>query len=225
MTLDSLLTLASKSPRRSALLRAAGIDFEVRVADIDESHAPGDDPRKLVMKTARAKADRVAGELAPDALLLAADTIVVKDGRIFNKPDDREDARAILRELSGVQHSVFTGLTLCRAGGAELSDVDEAIVTFRALQDSQIECYLASGEADDKAGAYGIQVAGPRFVASVNGDLTCVIGLPLGLLREMMSRFDHANPLSGRNLREITVRAFPALAGMDPQCLAGIPDH
>ena len=219
------LVLASASPRRRALLAAGGVLFEVRVSDVDESeHLNAGTPRAAAMKTALAKAEAVAGGCAPDMLVLGADTMVVVDGEILNKPADREEARAMLRRLAGRTHEVVTGVALARAGGEALVDAEIAEVRFHPLDERLIENYVASGEADDMSGAYGIQGLGARLVAAVEGDITGVIGLPLGRLREMGLRMTGADLFGGRNLRAVALAAYGDLARLDPACLAGIPD-
>ena len=218
------LVLASRSPRRQALLRAGGIAFEVRISDVDESKLMGGPPRAVALKTALAKADAVAGDFPQGTLIVAADTMVVYGGRIFNKPADRQEARAMLRTLSGQTHTVVTSLALARVGGETLLDAVEAGVLFNPLADELVESYVDSGEADDKAGAYGIQGLGARLVAAVEGDLTCVIGLPLARLREMAQQMLGEDLFAGHSLRQVALKAFPDLTILPPACLAGIPD-
>ena len=145
-------------------------------------------------------------------------------GEILNKPDDRAHARAMLGRLSGRAHRVITAMALLRSGGEALVDAVEAGVAFHALGEELIDAYVASGEADDKAGAYGIQGLGARLVAAVEGDLTCVIGLPMGRLRSMLVEMTGRDPMAGVSLRAAARAAFPDLDRLDPACLAGIPD-
>lgn len=171
------VVLASASPRRRQLLNAVGIAVVVAPADLDETPCDRESPRELVLRLARAKAG-AAG--AVDGLVVAADTIVAVDGEILNKPVDDDDARRMLRLLSGRTHSVFTGW--CVRDGRDDSEhagVVETGVSFRVLDDDDIAAYLATGEHRDKAGAYGIQGAAAALVASINGSLTNVIGLPV----------------------------------------------
>lgn len=181
------LILASASPRRSELLRAAGIDFTVRVADIDESVLLGELPANYVSRLSREKAQAVAqvGEL-----VLGADTTVVVNGEIAGKPVDAEDARRMLRLLSGQWHEVLTGVSLVNGNQnfeQVLSEVAVTRVKFANLSDSEIEWYIATGEAMDKAGAYGIQGYASRFVESIEGSYSNVVGLPVQMVYRMIA--------------------------------------
>ncbi len=175
------VVLASASPRRAELLGRLGITPEIRPADVDETVRPGEDPAGYVARLAAAKATAIAGDVGPDALVVAADTTVVLDGEILGKPVDDADARRLLRRLAGTRHDVLTGLHLVvagRAGGA----VESTAVWFRPLADREIDAYVATGAPLDKAGGYGIQDAGGAFVERVEGSDTNVIGLPLSRL-------------------------------------------
>lgn len=216
------LILASASPRRRALLSAGGVAFEARTSGVDEESLAHGTPRAIAMKTALAKANDVAEGLEPGTPALGADTMVILDDRLLVKPVDRADARRMLRELSGRTHTVVTAIALLRAGSEALVDAVYADVTFNELSDEQIAAYVESGEADDKAGAYGIQGLGARFIAAVDGDLTCVIGLPLGRLREMHQELLGTDLFGGRVLRDVALAAFPDLATLPEACLAGI---
>ena len=160
------MILASQSPRRIELMREAGYNIRVIPADIDETPFDGEAPLTLVERLARAKAAAVAAEHAePNELTVAADTIVTFDGQTYwGKPANEDEARTMLRELSGRTHQVATGVCIVKAGDAtaphaaeSLSFVDVTDVTFYELTDEQIERYVASGEPMDKAGAYGIR--------------------------------------------------------------------
>lgn len=219
------LILASQSPRRRALLAASGIEFEIRVSDIDETlHLVAGAPRVVALKTALAKGEAVAETDPAGRLILSADTIVVIDGEILNKPSDRAEARDMLGRLSGRAHEVITGVALLRAGGEALVDAVSARVLFHRLNSALIDAYVDSGEADDKAGSYGIQGLGARLVAAVAGDLTGVIGLPMGRLRGMLIEFTGQDWLAGRSLRADARAAFADLSTLDSACLGGIPD-
>ena len=171
------MILASQSPRRIELMREAGYDIRVIPADIDETPFDGEAPLTLVERLARAKAAAVAAEHAePNELTVAADTIVTFDGQILGKPADGDEARTMLRELSGRTHQVATGVCIVKAGDAtaphaaeSLSFVDVTDVTFYELTEEQIERYVASGEPMDKAGAYGVQNGAAKFVAGIEG--------------------------------------------------------
>lgn len=205
------------------MLRAAQLPFDVRVSGVDEAGLMQGTPRAIALKTALAKATEVSLSLDKGVYVLAADTMVVMEERIFNKPENRDEARRMLQTLSGRTHCVLTSVALLRTGGEALIDVARAEVTFNPLSEPLIEAYLASGEADDKAGAYGIQGLGANFVACVEGDLTCVIGLPLGRLREMYLEISGHDLFAGQSLLAVALKAFPDLALLPPQCLGGIP--
>jgi septum formation protein len=181
---DVRLLLASGSPRRAELLRAAGFDFDVHPADVDESLHPGETPDSYVRRVAEAKA-RAVREAAGDRAVLAADTVVVVRDRILGKPLDDGDAAAMLRRLSGRAHKVMTGLTLVRRERLD-TRLAVTIVQFAALSDEEIAWYVASGEPFDKAGAYAVQGLASRFVTRIEGSYSNVVGLPVALLYEML---------------------------------------
>ncbi|MBO4242902.1 MAG: septum formation protein Maf [Clostridiales bacterium] len=185
------LILASASPRRRELMNLITEDHEVRNADVDEreieKRCEGRSPAEIAMELARAKAAAVsAGE---GDIIIGADTSVVLDGRILGKPEDKEDARRMLTELSGRIHSVITGVCVIR-DGAEKTFYEETFVEFNPLDDFQkdlIERYISSDEPYDKAGAYGIQGGGALLVKKIEGDYFNVVGLPVaGLAREIL---------------------------------------
>jgi len=169
------VVLASGSPRRHDLLRSLGIAFRVVVPDVDESEQPAELPRQYVERIARCK---VAAVSAPDALVIAADTTVALDGEIIGKPTDRADAARILRALSGRTHTVHTAVA-CSFDRRTVAAVVDTDVTFVPLSDDDIAWYVATGEPDDKAGAYGMQGTGNAFVERIDGSPSNVIGLPL----------------------------------------------
>ncbi len=175
----SRLILASASPRRSELLRVAGFDFEVRSRPVEEIRAPGEAPEPYARRLARAKAE--AAWEGRDEIVLAADTIVVLGDCVLEKPANEEDARRMLRLLSARTHDVITGICLRHAGG-EIVDAETTRVHFVALTDREIDEYIASGEAMDKAGAYGIQGRASKFVDRIEGCYFNVMGLPLALV-------------------------------------------
>ncbi|HEX4932173.1 MAG TPA: Maf family protein [Gemmatimonadaceae bacterium] len=181
------VVLASQSPRRRELLAQLGIAHEVRPADIDESYLPGEHPPAHAERLAREKALTLAHEL-PDAVVIAADTIVVIDDTVLGKPADAADAERMLARLSGRTHWVYTAVAVAR-GGTVVSGVEAVEVTFRPLHGAQIREYVATGEPMDKAGAYGIQGFGATLVERIHGDYFAVMGLALGrlvaLLREV----------------------------------------
>ncbi len=196
------LVLASASPRRKELLENAGVDFTVRLpqSPIDESAVflEEKDPYEACKLLAQRKAGAVVKDMIEDgfvgsALVIGADTMVVRGDQVFGKPQDREDAWRILHELSGTTHSVITAVSLWMVLAPQSEDIsighrtflDESFVTFRSLDDAEIETYLQSGEYKDKAGAYGIQGTAADFVSFVEGDFDTVVGLPVTrLLRE-----------------------------------------
>ncbi|RKH40057.1 Maf family protein [Corallococcus sicarius] len=172
-----LLVLASASPRRKDLLAQLGLRFTVAAADIDETPMAGEIARNYVHRLAVEKARAVAAR-HPDAWVLAADTTVALGSDLLGKPRDAQEARAMLGQLSGQTHEVFTGIAV--AGRAQASQVVRTQVTFRALSREEIAWYADTGEPLDKAGAYAIQGKGGFLVASIEGSPTNVIGLPLG---------------------------------------------
>ena len=173
------LVLASQSPRRSELLTVAGFRFSVRTKPVEEVRWAGERPVDYARRLARTKAEAV-WERA-DEIVLGADTIVVIDDHVLEKPADANDARAMLQLLSGREHNVITGICLLHDQGLI---VDHAVtqVRFAPLTDSEIAEYVASGEPIDKAGAYAIQGLASKFVESVQGCYFNVMGLPLSLV-------------------------------------------
>ncbi len=183
--------LASKSPRRQKLLEQLGFEFEVIPSDIDENNLSDKiKPSVYVQKLANRKAADIAGKTGSSALVLGADTIVVLDGKVLHKPQDEEDAAAILQKLSSRTHTVYTGISLIRTdNGATLTDVRATDVTFRLLGQDEIKAYIATGSPMDKAGAYGIQDDfGAVFVKDIRGCYYNIVGLPLELLYTSMKK-------------------------------------
>ena len=181
-----MLVLASQSPRRSEILRQAGISFTVRVADVDESVLAAESPADYVQRLAEAKAYAV--EAADGETVLGADTTVVIDGDILAKPADAADARRMLARLSGRRHEVLTGICL-RRGGHAIRDYASTGVVFAALSEAEIDEYVASGEPMDKAGAYGIQGHAGAFITEIRGSYSGVMGLPLYETAKLLKRF------------------------------------
>ncbi|HEY1236919.1 MAG TPA: nucleoside triphosphate pyrophosphatase [Solirubrobacterales bacterium] len=174
------IVLASKSPQRRALLDALGLEFEVRDPAIEEETTG--EPRDLVVRNATRKAEAVAAD-RPDALVIAGDTEVVIDGEVLGQPGNEAEARAHLERLSGAEHHVLGGLALLGPGDREpRTDVDLSTVAFRELDVTLLSAYLASGEWRGRAGSYAIQGLGSALVDVVRGDVSNVIGLPIGLL-------------------------------------------
>lgn len=192
---SGILILASASPRRRQLLASAGIRFEVQPADIvedlpEESHSPELEAQRLALAKARAVADGRPPDGRWDGRwVLGADTIVVLGRRIIGKPRDEADALAILSRLSGSTHRVITGLALVECG-AELRTLvrsDETRITMRTIPPEEIRRYVDSGAGEGKAGAYAIQEGGDKYVERMEGSLTNVVGLPMELLKRMLS--------------------------------------
>lgn len=169
--------LASQSPRRRELLTLVGITHEVQPADIDETPWPGELPIPHTERLAIAKAQVIASR-EPDALVIAADTIVVVDGDILGKPTNQADARAMLRRLSGRSHQVCTAMAVAFGNDVQ-AQVVRVSVRFRELDDATIAHYVETGEPMDKAGAYGIQGYGATIVEHIEGDYFAVMGLSL----------------------------------------------
>ena len=187
MTTPNLLVLASSSPRRSEILGALGIPFRIAAADVDETVLPGESGREAAVRLARAKA-AATGSLHRDAWVLAADTLVLIDGAVLGKPRDDADAAAMLRRLSGREHVVVTAVSLLRHGGPELATVEESRVRIAPLDEDEIDWYVATGEPRDKAGAYAVQGLGARFVESVDGSFSNVMGLPARSVYRLLRR-------------------------------------
>lgn len=173
------LILASASPRRTELLAAAGIPHRVVVAAVTEREDPSTDPREMVLHNAHLKAAAVA-DRHPDALVLGADTTVALDGQALNKPADLAEARAMLRRLSGREHTVHTGVCLIlRKEGLDESHCVTAKVRFRRLSDADIERYVKIVNTLDKAGAYGIQEGREIIIESFQPPISTIMGLPV----------------------------------------------
>ena len=169
------IILASGSPRRRELLELADVPLIVQTADVDETIPEGISPEEAVQLLAVKKARAVPAE---NQLVLAADTVVALNGKIFGKPHDREEAKAMLRTLSGKTHQVHTGVCI-RKGDREEVFCETAQVTFYALTEEEISRYVDSGEPMDKAGAYGIQGKGAVLVRRIEGDYYTIVGLPI----------------------------------------------
>jgi septum formation protein len=174
-----VLVLASQSPRRAEILRQAGIPFTVRAAAIDETPCDGESPQTYVQRLAAEKALAVAS--GPEDTVLGADTTVVVDGAMLGKPESAEDARRMLRLLSGRRHEVLTGIAI-RRGGEIARDWASTSVWFSAMAAGEIEAYVASGEPMDKAGAYAIQGLASKFIERIEGCYFNVVGLPVSLV-------------------------------------------
>jgi septum formation protein len=190
--------LASASPRRAELLRAAGFHFEVIATDVDERVRDGESPAQYVRrlaadKSAAAMAAALEGRAADvaqtfspaESIFLGADTTVVVDSDILGKPRDDDEVAAMLRRLSGRWHEVLTGFSL-RCGAAEAGRVETTRVLFASLSPADIDWYVDSGEGRDKAGAYAIQGRAARFIPRIEGSYSNVVGLPISSVVELM---------------------------------------
>ena len=182
-----MLILASQSPRREELLRAAGLRFRaIAPADDDIPPPHARSFPALVQRLALRKAESVARRTRET--VLGADTIVVCEGRLLGKPSDPAEAREMLRFLSGKRHRVYTGVALV-SGAARLTGYERTDVTFRQLTEAEVRRYVQTGEPLDKAGAYGIQGLGGALVEHIRGGYTNVIGLPVPKLLQMLAQF------------------------------------
>jgi septum formation protein len=177
------LLLASASPRRADLLRAAGLSFDIHAAHVDERPLPGEAPVDYVVRLARDKAR--AAPVMPDHVVLGADTTVVVDEEMLGKPESDADARRMLRLLAGRRHQVLTGVAL-RSGPREVSGLEITSVEFAAMTGDEIEWYVASGEPAGKAGGYAVQGLASRFVSRVEGSYSNVVGLPVSLVYRLL---------------------------------------
>ena len=187
LLLRAPLVLASQSPRRRALLDRLGVNFSVQPSHADETFPPGASPPEAVEALALRKAEAVAPAYG-DALTLGADTIVVLDDDVLEKPADATEAFVMLRRLSGQTHTVYSGLALVHPASGRAATTHEATaVTFAELEDDEIAAYVRTGSPLDKAGAYGIQDdLGALFVARIEGDYYNVVGLPLHRLYRLL---------------------------------------
>lgn len=180
------LVLASGSPRRRELLARLGLEFSVVTPNVDESPLPGETPRTHAMRIARDKARAVAIRRRKNPVL-AADTVVVLGRRIFGKPGSRADAASMLAELAGRTHTVLTA-TVIRWGEREAAHLESARVTLVPYREELYAWYVATGEVDDKAGAYAVQGKGAVLVERVEGNVQAVMGLPLAALPSLLER-------------------------------------
>jgi septum formation protein len=181
------LILASASPRRRELLRRAGFDFDVRPASVEEVRGPGETAEDFSRRVACEKALKVAESAPTGSVVIGADTVVVVNDEILGKPADPGDAARMLRLLSGITHRVLTAVSIVRAPHhSEALEHEATFVTFRKLDEQEIEEYISSGEPFDKAGAYGIQGLASKFVRRIEGDYFNVVGLPVPLVYELL---------------------------------------
>ena len=188
-----MVVLASRSPRRSEILKQAGIPFTVRVAEVDETPHGGEAPEFYVQRIAEEKA--LAVHAAPGDCVLAADTTVVIDGQILGKPEDAADARRMLEMLSGRRHEVLTGICI-RQGSRLVRDWGVTHVWFAELTAAEIDAYVASGEPTDKAGAYAIQGLASKYIERIDGSYLNVVGLPVALVYKYLRGLSCVSPAS-----------------------------
>ena len=181
------IVLASASPRRQELLQLMGLDFIVRTAPHDETMNPFANPMDEVARVSQIKAQAVYPLCHEEDIVVAADTIVVCDGRIMGKPRSENDAFSMLRRLAGREHQVMTGLTVVQGDVSETTTVTTTL-RFRPLSDAEIRNYIATGEPMDKAGGYGIQGKASMFVVGLEGDYFNVMGLPICTLTLMLRK-------------------------------------
>ena len=188
------LVLASSSPRRAEILRNAGFDFEILPSHVDETLLPGERPADFVFRLAVEKARHALQRLSKtgqETLVVGADTVVVVGDQILGKPKDENDARRMLKLLSGTTHEVLTGLTvIVAATGNETTHVESTRVSFVPLTEADIDEYLRTGEPFDKAGAYGIQGIGGKFIWRIEGCYFNVMGLPVSRLWSILSHVE-----------------------------------
>jgi septum formation protein len=194
------LVLASASPRRAEILRAVGWPFETRAVDIDETRREGEGAVAYVERLAREKAEAGAARVNAATLVLGADTVVLVDERVLGKPRDDEDARAMLRLLSGRWHEVLTGVALVPEGSEAHVVVahERTEVRFASLTETEIDWYVASREPLDKAGAYAIQGRAALFIEEIRGDYWNVVGLPVQLVYKLARRIQETSDFGGR---------------------------
>lgn len=185
------LILASKSPRRISLLKAMGFEFQVVPARVClAGNEAFDDGARLAEELARLKAEQVSRR-HPSSVVIGADTVVIVEGQVLGKPKDNGEAATFLGKLSGREHVVVTGVAVAhRHSGRMLQSRETTRVRFRKLTSAQIEAYVASREGQDKAGAYGIQGLGAYLVRSVEGCFYNVVGLPVGLLFDLLNHLE-----------------------------------
>ena len=184
------IVLASASPRRSSLLESVGLKFEVVVSRTEETNHPEMAPTRLVVDNALGKAREVAARVAPESVVIGADTIVYLDGKVLGKPKSMADAREMLCRLSGRTHQVFTGLAVVsRSDDKEITDVEVTDVTFRKLGDSDIDDYLRVVSPMDRAGAYTVDGVGSLLVERFEGCFYNVLGLPMVALDRLLGEF------------------------------------
>jgi septum formation protein len=186
------LILASSSPRRKELLENLHLTFEISSSNVDESFSPELTPEEAVKELASRKASFVA-EKEPNAFVIGSDTVVVHEGDILGKPNDREEALSMLKKLSGKTHSVFTGVSII-SPEQEILFFEKTDVVFWELSNEEMDAYISSGEPFDKAGGYGIQGFGSFLVREIKGDYFSVVGLPVARTVRELRRAGYVLP-------------------------------
>ncbi len=185
------IILASASPRRRELLTQLGLEFEVWVSDVEEIITETE-PAEVVKELSARKAEAVFAQTSGDVLVIGADTVVALDGRILGKPVNEEDAADMLHSLQGREHFVYTGVSLCiRKDGVEQKKVfaEGTRVKFYPMTQTEIKEYILTKEPMDKAGSYGIQGIGGKFVEEIHGDYNNVVGLPIAGLYQALKEY------------------------------------
>ncbi len=199
MTASAQIILASASPRRRELLEQIGITAIVQAVDIDESRKQGETVKEYVQRLAMEKAECGFATIKNIQKLpvLGADTIVEIDGIVLGKPESRQQAKEMLQQLSGQKHAVHTSVAIVTED-KKIIDTSSSLVVFNKLDEQEIEYYVATGEADDKAGSYAIQGLAAQFVKNINGSFSGVMGLPLFETVQLLKRCG-INPLKNKN--------------------------
>lgn len=180
------LVLASGSPRRAEILTSVGWDFTKEIPDIDETERPGEAPEDYVQRLAEEKADTISARHG-NVIVLAADTTVVIDGQIIGKPIDINDARRMLKMLSGRWHDVLTGVAISQDGSVSVG-MERTGVKFLEMNESEIEYLAQMGDPLDKAGAYAVQAQAALFIEQIRGDYWNVVGLPISLVYRLLKK-------------------------------------
>lgn len=185
------IVLASGSPRRKEILENMNLKFDIIKSEIEETTVENESPEKLVKRLSYEKAHDIASKNL-DSIVIGADTVVVLDNNVLGKPKDKEEAFNMLKEMSGKEHEVITGISiLCLELEKEISDFCVSKVKFRNLSDDEIYSYIETGECMDKAGAYGIQGLGSLLVEYIKGDYFNIVGFPISYASEILkNNFD-----------------------------------
>lgn len=184
------IILASNSPRRKELLEKVGLSFEIKTADFDECFDTALPPEEFAKSLALGKALKVS-KIKYDAVIIAADTIVVVDDQILGKPKSSEDAKNMLKKISGRSHTAITGLAVVDSkSGKSITTSSKIILHFRDMTDKEIDLYVKTGEPLDKAGSYAVQGLGAIFIEKMEGDYYAAVGLPLNSLYEILKEFE-----------------------------------